>query len=669
MIDWAANYQPQRDRYWLEVETFFNHLPPQLYQQGVLLKNNLATFYSDTDQFKDILRRPHDPPFLYLHFWLLDDIGVPDTATRVLLEKHLFLAMTFTCAARYTREIILDEGSNFDNRFLFLEHALAQQANLHLTQIHLPASFWDYVQTFWHEYSETVLAELEPQFQARSTAPQPNAAQLAFAKIPLVAVGLKTNQKLALITELCAMLDQLNGVLQTLRDVAAIRADIGRRYTYPIIAAMQAAGIDPNQPVSPEQILGALVLRGVIGKLGQASLARLTVGRKMAEALNLPSFMAYFEGVETRVEQMIDLFSIKARPKPDPKHSAGCKPTGPFFTPYVETIPKVIEMAENYLLADLTFRESWEVQRRGLFGAPEMIGKAFPAGLIIEILCQHDHPMAGPVDLVFQTLQATGFRYYDHDHLPPDTDDLALLLRLYPYSTQPETHAKILQEPLDWLRQNMSQTGQLPVWLTQQDPARAQSYPFTALWGGDCATVEANLLLGLIAYDWPGYRELIERSALGLLERLQNRGLSASQHYISLYTLWTILKLITKLSTKSDQPELQEKFISVNRILAERFMIEAKQYRLSPQAAAFLSLICLSEHAPSSIKACFTPGWVSILCKQQRYDGSWLGEPLFGTPTRGELAAWYASSSVTTAYCYHALKCYHVSVIKGHVQD
>lgn len=663
MLDWAAKYQPQRDRYWLEAELFFNRLPPQLHRQSVLLKNNLATFYSDTGQFKDILRRPHDPPFLYLHFWLLDDLGFPDTAARALLEKHLFLAMTFAFAALYTREIILDEGSNFDHRYLFLEHALAQQANLHLAQIHPPpALFWDYAQAFWYEYTEALLAELQPRPQAQPTPPEPTAAKLAFAKLPIAAVGLKANQEAATIAQLCAMLDQLNGVLQTLRDIAAIRMDINRRrYSYPIMAAMQAAGIDPNQLVRPEQILGALVLTDIIGKIGQESLARLDAGRKIAKTLNLPSFTAYFGGVETRIEQMVALFSIKARPEPHhPRH----KPTGPFFTPYVETIPKVIEMAESYLLADLTFRESWEVQRRGLFGVSEMTAKAFPAGLIIEILCQHGHRMAAPIDMVFQTLQTTGFRYYDHDHLPPDTDDLGLLLRLYPYSAQPETHRKILQQPLGWLMQNISQTGQIPVWLTQQDPAWAQNYPFTALWGRSCATVEANLLLGLIAYDWPGYRELVERSAEGLLERLQNRGLSASQHYIPLYTLWTILKLMAKLSAKSVQAGLQEKFILINPILVEYFAIEAKQHRLSPQDAAFLSLICLSENAPPALKSCFTPTWISILCKHQRYDGSWLGEALFGTPTRGELAAWYASSSVTTAYCYHALKLYQLSVIR-----
>jgi hypothetical protein len=56
------------------------------------------------------------------------------------------------------------------------------------------------------------------------------------------------------------------------------------------------------------------------------------------------------------------------------------------------------------------------------------------------------------------------------------------------------------------------------------------------------------------------------------------------------------------------------------------------------------------------LAARFSRGWVTLILKQQRYDGSWPGEPLFVTPTRGELAAWYSSATVTTAYCYQALR-------------
>jgi hypothetical protein len=312
-------------------------------------------------------------------------------------------------------------------------------------------------------------------------------------------------------------------------------------------------------------------------------------------------------------------------------------------------------MAERYLLADPTFKESWEVQRRGIFGASEVIGQAFPSGLIVEILCRHGHPLAESINLVFSTLQATGFRYYDDPHLPPDTDDLALLLRLYPYSPQPQHHRDILQTPLRWLEQSLGESGEIPVWLLTNRETNEPAQPPVSLWGNTCTTVEANLLLGLIDYDWPGYHSLIERSARTICERLQAKGLSATAHYIPLYSLWTTFTLIARLSAHPIQPLLQDKLKTAAQALIEPVMVEARQPGLSPQSAAFLTLICLSEGAPEAVKSLFKPDWLTLLCKRQRYDGSWLAEPLYGTPTRGELATWYASSPVTTAFCYHAL--------------
>jgi hypothetical protein len=90
---------------------------------------------------------------------------------------------------------------------------------------------------------------------------------------------------------------------------------------------------------------------------------------------------------------------------------------------------------------------------------------------------------------------------------------------------------------------------------------------------------------------------------------------------------------------------------------AQRLREEAAHISTAQEAALML-LMCLDKAAPPSIAALFEPGWLSLILKRQRYDGSWMGEPLFVTPTRGEAAAWYSSRSVTTAYCWHALKTY-----------
>lgn len=682
-MNWAIPYQPKRDRYWPEVEAFFSHLPPHLFQQGVLLKNNLATFYTDSGQFKDMLGRERDHPLLYLHFWLLDDWGYPDSVVREALEKQLFLAMTFAFAAVYTQETILDFGSNFDQRFLLLQQTLLQQAGAHLAQLFPGATpFWEYHRTFWQDYAEALLttADHGPR-TAKLPPPIPDPRPLAFTKIPLVAVTLSL-QRDEILPPLCAMLDRLNLVFQILRDISTLRRDLAqRRWTYPILRTIHEAGLDPLQPISPERLLGALVLTGTIGKIGQECLVELEAGRTLAESLSLPTFLAYFEGMRDWVAEVRELFDLKIQPK----EKADKTGRRPLFVPFVDTLPKVIGMAEDFLLSDLTFRESWEVQRRGIFGVGEMTGKAFPMGLIVEILSRHGHTMTAPLNEVFATLHATGFRYYDHPHLPPDADDLGLLLRLYPYSAQPEQHRDMLQEPLRWLKNSLEASGEIPVWLKQDERGDESAYPSLALWGQSCATVEANVLLGLMDYDAAGHRGLIEKSAESWSERVISQGLGATHHYVPLYALWTAFELIFKLNehcfrvrsgaseAKCPQSDMSENglrhFLNLaTQTLTQCLVIETQRPSLTPQDAAFLTLACLRleqmrlnwspEFTLDSVMPALDPDWITLLCKSQRYDGSWAGEPLFGTPTRGEFAAWYSSRSVTTAFCYHALKVY-----------
>ena len=658
--DWARKCRTQASQYWPEFERTFADLPPRLFQQGVLLKNNLTTRYSETGRFSDILSRRQDHPLLYLHFWLLDDLAIPETAERLCLERQLFLAMACSFAAVHTRETMLDEGSNFDERFMFLEHSLLQAADVHLAQLELNASpFWDFHRTCWHDYREAILAEVSSAGQGTLSPELPTersiASRYAFTKISPAAIAIEFNRN-ELLPHLCDMMDHLNFVMQVLDEISTLRRDLAQqRLTYPIITALKAANADPGHPVSSERILGALVVSGSMEKIAKRCQIRLDQAADISKRLDLPSFTTYFEATKSLVDQVATLFSIRTQPaNTDPTPSPRT-----FFVPSVDTLPKVIDMAGHYLTADLTFGESWEVQRRGVFNRPELTGKAFPSGIIIEILCRHGHDMAAEVSDVFSTLHETGFRYYDHDHLPPDSDDLGLLLRLFRFSDRMDSHREVLQLILAQLNANLQPGGEIPVWLPKGKLHRPQNgAQAVSLWGNSCAAVEANLLLGLIDYDWDGWQSIIEASAHSICERLLSRGLGAASHYIPLYSIWVGLKLIAELSTKPVGSALLQKLEQARQLLAERLAVEAARYRLSAQDGAFLTLISLIPGTPESTGLYPKPDWITLICKQQRYDGSWVGEPLFGTPTRGELATWYASNPVTTAICYHALASY-----------
>jgi hypothetical protein len=654
-MDWSVKYHPQRDQYWPAVEQVLASLPPPLFRQAVLLKDNLATFYTRSGRFQDMLSRPHDPPLLYWHFWLLDDLGVEE---RLDLDRELFLGMVFTFAGVYTQETILDEGSNFDTGYLLLGQTLHRQAEFHFHHLFpMTSSFWVYAQKYWAEYATAVLAP-PPLKAAEALSLLPG--RLAFTKLSAAAAAIGAGQE-QLLPQLELLLDGLNFVLQLLREISTLRRDLARRiYSYPLLKTLEKAGLDPRQALSPEQILGALVLTGTMTHVREECLAQLTLCREIAAALSLPIFDAYTKTLEGLVDEILSLFSLKRR------NSTGLTTPGvnapkAIFAPSVETLPKVIQMAEGYLLSDLSFRESWEVQRRGVFGLSEMIGQAFPTGLIVELLCLNGHALAEPINTVFETLQQSGFRYYPHPHLPPDTDDLGLLLRLYPNSSQPALHREMLQAPLRWLQESLRQAGEIPVWLVTGATA-PEPQPPVALWGHRCAAVEANLLLGLIAYDASGYREVIEQGVTSLSERWASRGLSATAHYVPLYSLWVTLELLAKLPAAHSE-RVGDSLEQLQQTILHLLEREIARPALSPQEAAFLILACLTRGngLEDKFQALLRPAWPLRLYKSQRYDGSWAAETLYGTPTRGEFAAWYSSRTMTTAFGYHALKRYEAT--------
>jgi hypothetical protein len=195
---------------------------------------------------------------------------------------------------------------------------------------------------------------------------------------------------------------------------------------------------------------------------------------------------------------------------------------------------------------------------------------------------------------------------------------------------------------------NRSTEGFIPCWFTR-GVEDLDTTVETSLWGDRCATVEANLLLGLMDYDPDRYRAVIEHAASGWLERWAAIGPGGNALYVSAYALWTAARLLRALEA---WPGLHDPVKRAREILTERLRLEAR-HADTPQTAA---LLLLTRREAAGSAAMFDPGWISLILKRQRYDGSWAAEPLYVTPTRGEGAAWYASRTVTTAFCYRALK-------------
>lgn len=642
-------YQPKRDQYWPEVERFFGRLSPRLYQQGLVLKSVLATHCAEAGELKSVLCRKGDYPLLTFHFWLLDDLGVPDGEARAELERHLLLAMFFSFAAAYAHEAILDRDTLIDERYHVLREELSCRASRHLARLFPEDSpFWEHCESIWHERAEALL------WEAHERAGQPApfteddlwhaAGKLSPGKLPVVAVALRTGNAEAL-PRLLDMVAHLNLALQLRRDLLSVRRDLARgTLTYPIVRTMIEAGIPLKAGVVPERILGAMLLTGSLKKICKEILGHLDTCRGIARELNLPSWAEYFGGLEQAGNDLSSLLSLA------PGASPPADRPKPSFLPAPNTLEKSIRMAEAHLLSDLTFRESWDIQRLTLFDIPEVVGRAFPTGLILEILCANGHELAPQVDELFRTLCANGFRYFENFDIPPDADEVGLLLRLHRLSGRKEAHREALEKPLEWLLKSISPSGGIPVYLVAGSGIAGNQE--ASLWGTDCMTVAANCLLGLLDYDWERFRTVIEKSAADLFARLCQEGLGFNNAYDLPYALWTASGLVSKLSGLPIDDRLCGELGRATPVLNGTLRQEAAWRSITPQRAAFLTLSSLMD----SSELPFEERWINVLLKSQRYDGTWVDEPLYPTPNRNATVTWYSSRSVTTAFCYHALQ-------------
>jgi hypothetical protein len=261
--------------------------------------------------------------------------------------------------------------------------------------------------------------------------------------------------------------------------------------------------------------------------------------------------------------------------------------------------------------------------------------------------------MTSVIDAFSQNCQEVQFRYYEHPSSIPDTDTLGILLRLHRYSGKKDAHAEILATPLRWLAENVPASGRIPVWLTAQVVPDEEG-PLILHFGEHCGVVEAHVLLGLIDYDREFYQDLIRKSASGLLERFARQSYGITVNYPPLCALTVMARLIAALSACPAQSPLGRRIEEAAEHLAAQLEREVERPYLTPQDAAFLTLACSHPQTESFLN----PRWITILLKNQRSDGSWQGEPFFFVPNRGEVLTWYTSHTMTTAFCYHALKTY-----------
>ncbi len=594
----------RRAQLWPAVERFFGGLPAGLQRPALILRHSLATAHSPTGQLGDLLTRPGDWPALDLHLWLLDDWRLPDDSAREQIERRVFQAAFYRLAAAFSRDRRASDSPPLDGDFTRLEEALEQQAG-------------------------------------ECLAAWPSAAHETADGFPLAFVAGLIGRAAhgPALAELQATLASVHGVY---RDVTDLRRDLGRGCLTPTVErALRAAALPLSPPFDPARALAALALTGVMRQVHGDCRDHLARARGLAQQLRLPTFEAWIQAWMELMDELAALIGLR----PAPGHG----PARVTFTPQIDHRALALDMAARCLSSDPELREAWEVQRRGVFGEPELIGRAFGPGLIAEWLCPLRADGTAAAEAALRRLIADGFRYYPHPRVPPDADDLGLALRLWQCLARPEAHRMALEAGLRRLQANLPADGRLPIWFARRESGEPDGQVTDVRWGEGCLTVEANLLLGLMDYDAQARRGLLERGLRRWIDRWLAVGLGGNSLWAPHYALWAAGRLLARLD-EADGADAG-RIGRAREVWLWHLQTETAEGASTPQAAALLTLIC--QLAPA--RGLARPEWARVMLGGQRYDGAWRGEPLYVTPTRGEGAAWYASDLATTALCWRAL--------------
>lgn len=648
---WADSQRRAHEVHWPDVDRLFTSLPAHLFRQAKLLEYDLALRYSASGQFREIYRGADQFPILSIAGWLTDDLGIPVDVDRQDVERRLFLVQLLLAAQAQLLEGIADSSSFSDERQFALAEFCTTRIGRELACL-IPAGA-----PFWDEYDVLATDQLDRRLERRERETgavlhdEPEAYLHGRWAAPARIVALAATS-VAGVTDIGPavgdMLASLANAFQVRDDVAALHRDLQQgRITYAIAIVAQAADIPLRPAPSPDRVLGAMVATRSLTTILQVPATIVEECQRTALELGLPTMASYLDAAGAHFAEAADRVSMAAATRQAPAPPPA--PSVALMLRFEPTVLQALGMAERFLLADRTFRESWEMHREGMFGAAEVWSR-FPAGLIVEILQRWGHDVTSDIDDFLARTVANGFRYYEHPWSDADADTVGVFLRLRPHATAPDAHAQPTAHILDCLDRLVTPAGGIPVWIADPDATDELRPPLMAL-GEGCGTVAAHLLLGLAPEAGDRYHRTVRSGAAHLLDRLSSVGAAANVNYPPLYAIGIFCRLLVLLDEGViDGPLAGQVGRARQKLLADLDM-RLPRVTASPQDSALAAIACRAAGQPDHIDS----RWLSTILKQQRADGSWAAEPFAAAPNRGGWVSWYSSATLTSALCYDAL--------------
>lgn len=616
----------RRERYWPCVLRELAELPLRQLQSALLLLHDVGMQYAPDADPQELLTRLQDWPLLDLPASLLAEWAAGDLQGKA--EEALFVASTLSFLAAVTASSVNAPSSALQGADLALAGALRERAGEAWRTLFPAAS------PFWHHDDHT-----------RSAAPEPFGS---LGGLPLVAVALLC-QRDAAVPRLLRYAAATEGVHSALDEIARLGQDLHNDGSNALLSHLRRPGTGRSRRIDLPVALGTLLLSGTLRQWLDQQQERIAAARAEALALHSTVLAAYCDELQSLLAQVASRVGL---PRTANAALAEGRLLGGYFKLTTDLLAHAIASAEASLLADPSFREAWDCCRRPGHRLGTVLARFFPISLVIDILGRYGNSLRDTVDELLATLEACGYRYIENgaEAIAPDADDLALALRMLRFASDPASHRQKLQRPLRWMQEHQRPDGQIPVWFRRHDapPALAEG---VVLYGSNCATVESNLLLSLIDFDWNEYAALIIASASNWCRRWRSVGLAAAEHYTPLYSLWSALELIHALRRQPIPDALGRALSEVEQLVCQRLRQEAAGNIPSPQDAAFMTLASLRCHGIPLDRR-----WISTMIKTQRPDGAWEGEGIYIVPGgRGLVTDWFKSRTITTAFIYHAL--------------
>lgn len=321
--------------------------------------------------------------------------------------------------------------------------------------------------------------------------------------------------------------------------------------------------------------------------------------------------------------------------------------------PPTAELHRAVDLACAALEFDPEAVSAWEVQRWGDWCSEPRVGRVFPVGLALLALARLKHvDISARIEaMIAQTRQADGWRYYeDFTDIPPDTDDLGLVLRLFATLKHPQIDRSIFQRSFDLLRISLKKDAEFPVWLeVGLDKPISENAPHWL--GPRCVAVAAQLALGMIEAQIPD-EDLRSRVLEWILQTWEKQKEAAVFHYTWPFARLLLAKLAHALAADSIPSNHAKRFQPLMLKMVE-------EIRLSRQAdggwgtplTTACHLAILAMHAVD-----FDP-WPSIvyLASRQGPGGLWPSEPLYRCPGKDGAPMAHGASIITTGICLDAL--------------